>query len=218
MYGNTISFRSIIDLILIDYYNSVMNDRPLPIDDDLLDTDAAGRRLSQALTEKTPAQWALWLRNNRNQSRHASYRISVQRFANKACYLPVDLEKFVAWEKSRQLGTVKLSGRVVEVMRAYGMDEVGGSNYGRKLDYEVQLSAEQDHPDKQFVRLMVKRPLGVFRLAADEAEALAKELLDTAQAIRRHANPTTTSRAEAGDYETFIDTKDLTVSRLKVPK
>ena len=195
-----------------------MNDRPLQTDHDLLDTEAAGRWLSQALAIKTPAQWALWLRNNRNQSRRASYRINVQRFANKACYLPVDLERFVDWEKSRQLGTVKLSGRVVEVMRAYGMNEVGGSNYGRKLDYEVQLSAEQDNPDKQFVRLMVKRPLGVFRLEADEAETLAKELLDTAQAIRRHADPATTSRADTGAYETLVDTKDLTVNRLQVPK
>lgn len=195
-----------------------MNDRALPIDDDLLDTDAAGHRLSKALTEKTPAQWALWLRNNRNQSRHASYRISVQRFGKKACYLPVDLERFVDWEKSRQLGTVKLSGRVVEVMRAYGMDEVGGSNYGRKLDYEVQLSAEQDRPDKQFVRLMIKRPLYVFRLEADQAEALAKELLDLVQVIRRHADPGMLSRAGVDDYEILIHTEDQTVSRLKVPK
>jgi hypothetical protein len=195
-----------------------MNDRPLPADDDLLDTDAAGRWLSQELSDKTPAQWALWLRNNRNQSRHASYRIDVQRFGKKACYRPVDLERFVDWEKSRQLGTVKLSGRVVEVMRAFGMDEVGGGNYGRKLDYEVQLSSEQDRPDKQFVRLMIKRPLGVFRLEADEAEALAKELLDTAQVIRRHADPATPSRPGAVDYEILFDTEDLTVSRLKVPK
>lgn len=195
-----------------------MNDRPLPADDDLLDTDAASRWLSEALPGKTSAQWALWLRNNRNQSRHASYRINVQRFGNKACYLPVDLERFVDWEKSRQLGTVKLSGRVVEVMRAFGMDEVGGGNYGRKLDYEVQLSSEQDRPDKQFVRLMIKRPLGVFRLEADEAEALAKELHNIAQVIRRHADPTTTSPPDVADYDTLIDTEDLTVSRLKVPK
>lgn len=196
-----------------------MNDRPLPADDDLLDTDAASRWLGQALPEKTPAQWALWLRNNRNQSRHTSYRISVQRFGKKACYLPVDLERFVDWEKSRQLGTVKLSGRVVEVMRAYGINEVGGGNYGRKLDYEVQLSSEDDHPDRQFVRLMIKRPLGVFRLEADEAEALAKELQATAQAIRRHADtPATPSRPGAVDYEILINTEDLTVSRLKVPK
>ena len=195
-----------------------MNDRPQSVDDDLLDTDAAGRWLSGALSDKTPAQWALWLRNNRNQSRHASYRVNVQRFGKKACYLLVDLERFADWEKSRQLGTVKLSGRVVEVMRAYGMDEVGGSNYGRKLDYEVQLSSEQDRPDRQFVRLMIKRPLGVFRLEADEAEALAKELQATAQAIRRHADPATPSHPGAIDYEILINTEDLTVSRLKVPK
>ena len=195
-----------------------MNDRPQPADDDLLDTDAAGRWLSQAMPDKTSAQWALWLRNNRNQSRQASYRIDVQRFGKKACYLPVDLERFVDWEKSRQLGTVKLSGRVVEVMRAYGINEVGGGNYGRKLDYEVQLSSEQDRPDRQFVRLMIKRPLGVFRLEADEAEALAKELLATAQVIRRHADPATPNRPDAGEYEILVDTEDLTVSRLKVPK
>jgi hypothetical protein len=195
-----------------------MNDRPLSADDDLLDTDAAGRWLSGALSDKTPAQWALWLRNNRNQSRYASYRVNVQRFGKKACYLLVDLERFVDWEKSRQLGTVKLSGRVVEVMRAYGMDEVGGSNYGRKLTYEVQLSSEQDRPDRQFVRLMIKHPLGVFRLEADEAEALAKELQATAQAIRRHADPATPTRSGAVDYEMLINTEDLTVSRLKVPK
>lgn len=195
-----------------------MNDRPPPADDDLLDTDAAGRWLSQALSDKTSAQWALWLRNNRNQSRHASYRINVQRFGKKACYLPVDLERYVDWEKSRQLGTVKLSGRVVEVMRAFGMDEAGGGNYGRKLDYEVQLSSEQDRPDKQFVRLMIKRPLGVFRLEADDAEALAKELQAIAQVIRRHAGPAMLSRPGAVDYEILINTEDLTVSRLKVPK
>jgi len=194
-----------------------MNDRS-PADDDLLDTDAASRWLSQALPDKSPAQWALWLRNNRNRSRHAGYRINVRRFGKKACYLPVDLEKFVDWEKSRQLGTVKLSGRVVEVMRAFGMDEAGGGNYGRKLAYEVQLSSEQDRPDKQFVRLMIKRPLGVFRLEANEADALAKELQDTAQAIRSHTGYTAPSRPDSRDYEIVIDAEDLTVSRLKVKK
>lgn len=191
-----------------------MTDQPATTER-LLDSKAAGGWLNEALPDKTPAQWALWLRNNRNQSREASYRVNARRFSGKACYLLKDLEKFVVWEKSRLLGTVKLTGRAAELMLAFGMGEAGGGNYGRKLAYSVQLAFEEDDPSKQFVRLMIERPLGVFRLDADEAEGLAKDLRSAANAVRRHADYLASKLPNPGDYETLVETNNLTVKRRK---
>jgi hypothetical protein len=186
--------------------------------EELFNSGTAGQILSEALPAKTPEQWALWLRNNRNQSRPASYRVTCQHFAGGVFYLREDLMKFVEWEKARQLGTIKLSGRTAEVIQAFGLGESGGGSYGRKLAYNVLLGFEEDNPKSQFVRLMIERPLGVFRLSADEADALARELQEAASAIRRHAEPTTTSEPDMSDYEIVTDNACMVVRRLKAPK
>lgn len=195
-----------------------MNEHLLITAGDLLNTDAAGQWLSEALPEKTPKEWVGWLRNNRNQSRQAGYRISTQRFGRKAVYRHDDLSKFVEWEKSRQLGTIKLSGRAAEVMQAFGLGEAGGGNYGRKLACSVQLAFEEADASKQFVRLMIERPLSVFRLEVEEAEKLAKDLQGVAQEIRNHANESTAHQSDQSSYETVIANDDLTVKRRRAPK
>lgn len=187
--------------------------------EELFNSATAGQLLSETLPAKTPEQWALWLRNNRNQTRQASYRVTHQRFAGGVFYLRDDLMKFVEWEKSRQLGTIKLSGRTAEVIQAFGLGEADGGSYGRKLAYNVQLGFEEGNAAKQFVRLMIERPLGVFRLDADEADALAKELQETAAAIRRFA--ATGAFADTPDPsndETVTGSTGWTVTRLKAPK
>lgn len=136
--------------------------------------------LSEQLTGRNTEQWELWLRNNRNQSRKVPYRIAFERISNGTFYSPKEIEKFVEWEKSRQLGTMKLTGRSAEVMRAFGIGTSSGSTTGRKLEI-VGISQQIDQATKEsFVQLITGDPLMVYRLAPDQARKVAAELLEAA--------------------------------------
>lgn len=137
---------------------------------------------AQFLAEQMPVRkadgWNLWLRNNRNQSRRASYRIPIVRISNGSFYQPAEVQKFVEWEKSRQIGTIKLTGRSLEVMRAFGVGEPGGSTRGRKLEV-VGISREKDTGSGDwYVRFVTADPLMVYRLTPEQARSVGQQLLD----------------------------------------
>lgn len=186
-------------------------------DRDLLTNSLAARTLHEVFPDKTPEQWTLWLQNNRNQARSVPYRIPFERMHGGVFYEVAQLNRFADYEKSRQLGTIKLTGRAAEAMQAFGIGEAGGGTYGRKLAYSVQLGFEEDDSSRQFVRLMIERPLGVFRLEAEEAEALAAELLDVANAIRRH-DAEETNNSPKVTIQTMRDNVTETMIKTKAPK
>ena len=84
---------------------------------ELFSRSVAAEWLAQRLPEKTPEQWALWLRNNANTARRAVYRVPVETLGRGSFYLPEELKKFVEFEKSRQLGAIKLTGRAAEMLQ-----------------------------------------------------------------------------------------------------
>jgi hypothetical protein len=144
--------------------------------------------LSDRLIGRDAEQWTLWLRNNRNQSRRAPYRIPFTRISNGTFYHPADIEKFVDWEKSRQLGTMKLTGRSAEVMRAFGIGSAAGSTTGRKLEI-IGINQQEDQGTGEFfVQLIIGDPLLVYRLTPEQAAQMAADLLCAAGI--RHAEPT----------------------------
>lgn len=145
----------------------------------------AAEFLSKHLTDRDVDQWALWLRNNRNQSRHVPYRIAFERISNATFYRPEELAKFLEWEKSRQLGVMKLTGRAAEVMRAFGIGSSAGSTTGRKLTIVGIHDQIDDITGEPFVQLITSDPLMVYRLDRDQARKLATELLDAAGAQHR---------------------------------
>lgn len=145
----------------------------------------AAEFLSEQLPGRDAKQWALWLRNNRSQSRKVPYRIAFERISNGTFYPPEELAKFVEWEKSRQLGTMKLTGRSAEVMRAFGIGTSSGSSTGRKLEI-VGISPQFDQATgKAFVQLITADPLMVYRLAPEQACEIAQDLLAAADSQER---------------------------------
>lgn len=141
--------------------------------------------LSQRLVARNVEQWTLWLRNNRNQSRQVPYRIPFVRVSNATFYRPDDIDKFVEWEKSRQLGTMKLTGRSAEVMRAFGIGGIGGaggSTTGRKLEI-IGINQQFDEGNGEpYVQLVLGDPLMVYRLSSAQAAQMAADLLKAAEA------------------------------------
>lgn len=146
----------------------------------LYGNSVAADYLSKQLSGKTVEQWELWLRNNRNQSRAVPYRIAFERMSNVTYYRPEELAKFVEWEKSRQLGVMKLTGRSAEVMRAFGIGSSNGSTTGRKLEIVGITDQVDEATGEPFVQLVIKEPLMVYRLDPDQARQVAAKLLTAA--------------------------------------
>mgnify|MGYP003576878193 CR=1 FL=1 len=148
---------------------------------ELLAPSLAGEVLYEMLPDRSAKQWTLWLQNNRNQVRKAAYRVPFERISNGAFYRREDLAKFVEWEKGRQLGSVKVTGRAAEVMRAFGIGEVSGGVHGRKLSCTAN-ALPGEGGTSPYGQLIIDDPLLVFRLDRDELARLAQELV---QAVKR---------------------------------
>jgi hypothetical protein len=150
------------------------------IAEELWGNGVAAQFLSVQLPGRNAEQWELWLRNNRNQSRRAPYRIEFERISNGTYYRQSELAKFIEWEESRQLGTMKLTGRSAEVMRAYGIGTSNGSTTGRKLEI-VGINRQFDQSsDQAYVQVITGDPLMVYRLPLEQARDVAEKLIAAA--------------------------------------
>lgn len=148
--------------------------------EEILNNTMTAQILSELLQDKTAEQWAVWLQNNRNQSRRVPYRIPFQRINGGIFYAREELEKFVEFEKQRTLGAIKLTGRAAEVLRAYG-----GSTNGRKLKI-ITIDPQADETTAQmYIQVVADDPLMVFRLELDEAQAVATKLTAAINYIAR---------------------------------
>ena len=153
---------------------------PKQSENQLYGNSQAARILSEQFPERTPEQWELWLRNNRNQVRKTVYRIDVVHISNRSFYRPQELAKFIQWEKSRRLGVMKLTGRAAEALRAYGIGTATGSTTGRKLEITGILDQTDEVTNEQFVQLIIREPLLVYRLDPEQARDIARQLLQAA--------------------------------------
>lgn len=153
--------------------------------EELLSNSFAAQVLNELLPGKTVQQWELWLQNNRNQSRRVSYRIPFVRMAGGVFYLREELAKFVEWEQSRQLGSIKLTGRAAEVVRAFGIGSASGSTTGRKLKVTDINPQIDDSTGKPFIRLVFDDPLMVYRIEVDAAQLIAQELIEAINVCER---------------------------------
>lgn len=153
--------------------------------EEILNTQAAAELLTESLPEKTADQWGLWLRNNRNQSRPAIYRVKAEQIGRVAFYTREELAAFVEFEQSRQLGTIKLSGRAVEALQAVGYGTAGGSMTGRKLKISGITPQVDQVTGQLFIQIIQSEPLMVYRLELEEAKAIAKDLNETIAYLER---------------------------------
>lgn len=150
---------------------------------DLLSRQAAAEWLAGQLQDKTVKQWALWLRNNANTARRAVYRVQVETVGRSAFYKPDELEKFVEFEKGRQLGQLKLTGRAAEVLQAFGTGTEGATTNGRKWKGgSANLGTDKG---AAFVQTIINEPLTVFAMTTDQAIEFGRELIEAGQAAQR---------------------------------
>lgn len=162
---------------------------------ELLSNSVAAATLAELSPEKTEAQWLHWLQNNRNQSRSVPYRVPFERMAGGVFYRLEELVQFLDWEKSRQLGTIKLSGRAAEAMRAFGVGEPGGGSHGRQWKGgDANLANSQDRVS---VQVIINEPLLVFSLTPEEALEFASRLVDAGNAAKQIASDAQTGKLAA---------------------
>ncbi|WP_244145748.1 hypothetical protein [Paraburkholderia tropica] len=155
---------------------------------ELLNSKAAAEWLDAALPGESAGYWQRWLTNNRNQTRRVPYRIPFQSVVGfkAAHYDANELARFVEFEKQRRLGSVTLTGRAAEVMRAYGIGEKGGSTTGRKLKVSG-IHPQVDEAGKPYVQLITDDPLMVYRIEVADAVAVLKELSAAVDVCKRAA-------------------------------
>ncbi|HDU2647843.1 TPA: hypothetical protein U5D81_001523 [Yersinia enterocolitica] len=146
---------------------------------ELLSSKLAAEHIHTALPGNSVKYWLQWLTNNRNQSRRAFYRIPFHNIIGmrSAHYDPEEINKFVEFEKKRQLGSIELKGRAAEVLRAYGIGEKNGGITGRK--WVANIMPQVDELTKvPYIQILLDDPLLVFRLDIEQAEMLSNELIE----------------------------------------
>ena len=181
--------------------------------DELLNSAVSSELLSELLPEKDAGQWLYWLSNNRNPARPVSVRIPFEKFAGGVFYRREELVKFAEFERSRKLGTIKLTGRAAEVVQAFGIGTAHGSATGKRLDNPTVTLQIDQGTRKRYVQLITANPLSVYRIELDTALALGKDLVEVAKAgIRQSASVTTD--ADNSKYETVTKNATWTIERL----
>lgn len=168
----------------------------------ILNTNAAGDWMHEAIPSQTPAQWRTALINNRRTDRSTPYRVPFLTMGKAAFYKLDDLKEFVEFEKSRRIGAFKVSAKTAEAFRAVGFNEKGGSSTGRKFDVQNISRQINEATGEVFVQLHINNPLYVFRLSPDEAREYAEMLLEAAG-----------SRKSAVVYETVRDDDTALIQR-----
>lgn len=140
----------------------------------MLSTQAAAAALHEAIPEPE-GYWARFLMNNKRPDRNPPFRVEFVKMGGGVLYPRKALADFIEWEKSRRLGTMKLTGRAAEALRAFGIGEAGGGTTGRSLDCTIH---PQQNPTtgQPYIQLIVKNPLLVFHLDVEQAEELIREL------------------------------------------
>jgi len=153
--------------------------------EELLSNSVTAQTLFEALPDKTLEQWTLWLQNNRNPARRTPYRIPYVKMGGGVFYRTEELEKFVEWEKARRLGSIKLTGRAAEALRAFGIGEAGGGTTGRKLNVtgiNPQVDSVSGLP---YVQIITSDPLMVYRVEVEQAREIVRELSEAITVCER---------------------------------
>nr|WP_315488349.1 hypothetical protein [uncultured Rhodoferax sp.] len=154
-----------------------------------MDTKEQQQPLSAADAEKylqsslgePDGYWRVFLQNNRRPDRHPAYSIPVEVVRGRPHYLIADLDGFITHYRATELARGKTPGSLGEAMRA-----LGGWPTGRPLNATVTPQVE-DTSGITFIQMMVADPLLVFRLAPEQARALAADLTEAADALDRAA-------------------------------
>jgi len=130
--------------------------------------------LGELLPERDAKKWAQWLRNSRNPLR-TGYRLPSRRVRGRIYYERSDLEAFVSFERQKRLGTIQMTGRVAEVVQAFGLDKPGADGTGRPFNFS-QITHQVDAYGTHFAQLLLSEPLTAYRINIEQCAALSKGL------------------------------------------
>lgn len=150
--------------------------------EELVSAEQAAGVLADALPERTPPQWASWLRENRNHSKKAIYRIPLVKMGRQVFYSRNELAEFIRFHRQLRVGDVRPTGRVAEVLGAFGVG-MGGSSTGYAWPQTATVYAAVDEATgAPFVQVRVPSPRPtVYRLDPSQAVKLAATLADAAK-------------------------------------
>ena len=149
---------------------------------ELVSAEQASAVLADALSERTAPQWASWLRENRNHSKKAIYRIPLVKMGRQVFYCRNELAEFIRFHQQLRVGDVRPTGRVAEVLGAFGVG-MGGSSTGYAWPQTTTVCAAVDEATgAPFVQVRVPSPRPtVYRLDPNQAVKLAATLADAAK-------------------------------------
>jgi hypothetical protein len=134
---------------------------------------------------KTPEQWATWLQNNRNNARQVPYRIPFERIEGLVVYAEKELEKFVEWDRRREVGTRTLSPRAAEALHAFGVGQAAGTTHGRRFAGGAANPQASEVDGSVFVQAIINEPLMVFKMTPEQAIDFGRELVEAGKAAQR---------------------------------
>lgn len=148
---------------------------------EMLSAARAAQLLAETLPERTATQWGGWLRGNRNHSKRAAYRIPTSRIGREVFYSRAELEDFARFHKSVRIGDVAPTGRMAEMLAAFGVG-MGGSRTGYAWPQATVRAAIDEFTGAPFVQVNLPSPRPtVYRLDPTQAVSLAATLADAAK-------------------------------------
>lgn len=149
--------------------------------EELVSAERAAGVLAETLPERTAPQWASWLRENRNHSKKAIYRIPLVKMGRQVFYSRNELTEFIRFHQQLRIGDVRPVGRVAEALGAFGVG-MGGSSTGYAWPQATVYAAVDEATGAPFVQMNVPSPRPtVYRLDPSQAVRLAATLADAAR-------------------------------------
>lgn len=149
--------------------------------ENLVSAELAAGVLAEALPERTAQQWASWLRENRNLSKKAVYRIPLVKMGRQVFYSRAELSEFARFHQQLRIGDVRPTGRTAEMLAAFGVG-MGGSRTGYAWPQATVRAAIDEVTGAPFVQVNLPSPHPtVYRLDPTQAASLAATLADAAR-------------------------------------
>jgi hypothetical protein len=157
-----------------------------PDSNNVLSTNAAAEILDGALGEGVP-YWAQFLVNNRRNDRDPAYRIEFERFRGMAVYREEQLDRFIEWERGRQLGRIRIDAAAARALHAFGVGAATGGPAGRQWGGSVRTVTDPA-TGKKHLQLIINEPLLVYRLDYEQGRSLVRSLERAMSALNRSSH------------------------------
>ena len=142
----------------------------------LISSTQAAQRLDAALGDGSD-YWLRFLQNNRRADRNPGRTIPVRISRGRPMYLADELDQYIDEERARRLRLNRVPTSLNGLLQALGQSSVGRM-------FDPRVSAQADSDTARFVQMVTADPLLVYRLDAEQARAIARRLVEAADAVK----------------------------------